>query len=75
MVESETTFDREREKQAKHERLADAAAANLRAIYEDMATAEAITRALVSERTEQPDRADFWVSVFQRLRSTRHSEA
>lgn len=41
-----------------------AAVLNLQNIYGDQAPAEALTRALVSERTQDRKMAEFWVEVF-----------
>jgi hypothetical protein len=41
-----------------------AAVLNLQNIYGDQAPAEALTRALVSERTQDRNMAEFWVEVF-----------
>lgn len=41
-----------------------AAVLNLQNIYSDQAPAEALTRALVSERTQDRKMAEFWVEVF-----------
>lgn len=41
-----------------------AAVLNLQNIYSDQAPAEALTRALVSERTQDRQMAAFWVEVY-----------
>lgn len=41
-----------------------AAVLNLQNIYSDQAPAEALIRALVSERTQDRKMAEFWVEVF-----------
>jgi len=38
---------------------------NLQNVYGDQAPAEALTRALVSERTQDREMAEFWVEVFR----------
>ena len=40
---------------------------NLRSLFKDMACAEALTRALVSERLDDRDMALFWVEVYDGL--------
>lgn len=40
---------------------------NLKSVFKELATAEALTRALVSERTENPEMAEFWVDVYEGL--------
>ena len=37
------------------------------AIYGDLAASEALTRALIAERTGQRDKARYWVSVFEQI--------
>ena len=47
----------------RHDMVADAAH-NLRQVFGDTAGAEALTRALVCERTEDRDMARFWTAVY-----------
>ena len=39
-------------------------------IYMELARAEALTRALVHERSGRPDRAEFWIGVFFEIPAT-----
>ena len=50
--------------------LASDATANLLAAYEHLAASEALTRALVCERTEKSRKADFWVQVYLGVRAS-----
>ena len=50
------------------------AATMLLGVFDHMATAEALTRALVCERTERPAKSDFWVAVYRHLRETPTSQ-
>jgi hypothetical protein len=43
------------------------AAHNLKNVFKELAGAEALTRALVNERTENRDKAKFWVEVYEGL--------
>jgi len=47
------------------------AASSLKSSFDDMAASEALTRALVCERTEQPAKALFWVDVYLKLSGCR----
>ena len=40
------------------------------AIYGDLAASEALTRALIAERTGRRDQARYWVSVFEKIALT-----
>lgn len=46
----------------------DDAAATLQSAYAQLAASEALTRALVCERTEKSIKADFWVKVYLSIR-------
>ena len=48
------------------------ATANLLDAYEHLAASEALTRALVCERTEKGPKADFWVQVYLGIRASIH---
>jgi hypothetical protein len=55
--------------------LARQAADSLCAIFRELAPSEALTRALVAERTECPLGADFWIAVYQRCKASRRGVA